>query len=141
MVTVLPALAWCVLAAGAFLVGVSKTALPGVNTISVALYAAVLPAKLSTGVLLVLLMIGDVFALWSYRRHAHWPTLVRMVPAVLVGLVLGAVFLAVASVIFLKWAVREAEDDDAALLEKTRARRRRAEIAAFAAAQESQTHP
>ncbi len=54
---------------------------------------------------------------------------------------MNAVFLAVASVIFLKWAVREAEDDDAALLEKTRARRRRAEIAAFAAAQESQTHP
>ena len=89
-------LAWAGLLCGALLVGFSKTALPGINTLAVALFAAILPAKASTGALLVLLLVGDCFALWNYRRHAHWPTLVRMMPAVIVGLALGGVFLAFA---------------------------------------------
>lgn len=96
MLAEITALGWAALAAGALLVGVSKTALPGVNTVSVALFAAVLPARASTGALLLLLMLGDVFALWAYRRHAHWPTLIRMIPAVLAGVGLGTLFLAVA---------------------------------------------
>ena len=97
--TVLPdltVLAWAGLVCGALLVGFSKTALPGINTLAVALFAAILPAKASTGALLVLLLVGDCFALWNYRRHAHWPTLVRMMPAVIVGLAVGGVFLAFA---------------------------------------------
>jgi len=92
----LSTLAWAALAVSAVLVGFSKTALPGINTLAVAIFAAVLPAKPSTGALLLLLIVGDMFALWTYRKHAHWPTLVRMLPAVLVGLALGAVFLAFA---------------------------------------------
>lgn len=86
-------LSWTLLAVAAFLVGISKTAIPGVNTVSVALFASVLPAKASTGALLLLLIVGDIFALSVYRKHAHWPTLIRMVPAVLLGLVAGAGFL------------------------------------------------
>lgn len=89
-------LAWAGLVCGALLVGFSKTALPGINTLAVALFAAILPARASTGALLVLLLVGDCFALWNYRRHAHWPTLVRMMPAVVVGLAVGGVFLAFA---------------------------------------------
>jgi uncharacterized membrane protein YfcA len=89
-------LAWVLLALSAIIVGVSKTALPGINTISIAIFAAVLPAKASTGALLLLLIVGDAFALWSYRRHANWPTLIRLVPAVIAGLALGALFLALA---------------------------------------------
>ncbi|WP_129656772.1 sulfite exporter TauE/SafE family protein [Rothia halotolerans] len=88
--------AWALLAVAAVLVGVSKTALPGVNTLSIAAFAAVLPARESTGALLILLLVGDAFAMWSYRRHAHWPTLLRLAPSVLAGLALGAVFLALA---------------------------------------------
>src|SRR5699024_8901051 len=93
----LSVLAWLLLAIAALFVGLSKTALPGSNTISVAIFAALLPAKQSTGALLVLLIVGDAFAVWSYRRHASWPVLRRLVPTVLAGLVLGALFLAVAS--------------------------------------------
>lgn len=92
----LGALTWTVLAVAAFLIGVSKTAVPGVGTVSVALAAAVLPARASTAALLLLFIVGDVFALLLYRRHADWATLIRLLPAVLVGLALGAVFLAVA---------------------------------------------
>ena len=91
----LGALAWTLLAVGAVLVGLSKTALPGLGTVAAALFAAVLPARASTAAILLLLILGDIFALAIYRRHADWPTLVRLIPAVAVGLLLGAVFLAV----------------------------------------------
>lgn len=89
--------AWILLAVAGTIVGLSKTALPGANTISVAIFAALLPARTSTGALLLLLIVGDLFALLTWRRHAHWPTLLRLAPAVATGLVLGAAFLAFAS--------------------------------------------
>ena len=93
---VLSALTWAMLALAAILVGVSKTAIPGINTLSIAIFAAVLPAKASTGALLLLLMVGDIFALITYRRHADWRALIKLIPAVAAGVALGAVFLAVA---------------------------------------------
>ena len=72
--------AWLLLGLSAFVVGVSKTAIPGVNTLSVAVFAAVLPARESTGTLLVLLIVADLFAIVSYRRDANWRALVRLPP-------------------------------------------------------------
>ncbi|MEV1085491.1 sulfite exporter TauE/SafE family protein [Streptomyces sp. NPDC050211] len=81
------------LAAAALLVGFSKTAVSGANTVSLAIFAAVLPARASTGVLLPVLIAGDVLAVLTYRRHAHWPTLWRLFPAVAAGVVGGTLFL------------------------------------------------
>ncbi|MFG3248943.1 sulfite exporter TauE/SafE family protein [Streptomyces sp. NPDC048187] len=81
------------LAFAALLVGFSKTAVSGANTVSLAIFAAVLPARASTGILLPVLIAGDVLAVLTYRRHAHWPTLWRLFPAVGVGVVVGTVFL------------------------------------------------
>ncbi|MET8011819.1 sulfite exporter TauE/SafE family protein [Streptomyces sp. NPDC005271] len=81
------------LAVASLLVGFSKTAVSGANTISLAVFAAVLPARESTGVLLPLLIVGDVLAVLTYRRHAHWATLWRLFPAVAVGVVAGTVFM------------------------------------------------
>jgi uncharacterized membrane protein YfcA len=80
------------LAVAALLVGFAKTAVGGVASISVVLFATVLPARESTGALLPLLILGDVFAVTAYREHAHWRTLLRMLPAVVVGVVVGALF-------------------------------------------------
>jgi uncharacterized membrane protein YfcA len=81
------------LAFAALLVGFSKTAVSGANTVSLAVFAAVLPARASTGVLLPVLIAGDVLAVLTYRRHAHWPTLWRLFPAVAAGVVAGTLFL------------------------------------------------
>ncbi|MFD8431706.1 sulfite exporter TauE/SafE family protein [Streptomyces coelicoflavus] len=81
------------LAFAALLVGFSKTAVSGANTVSLAIFAALLPARASTGVLLPILIAGDVLAVLTYRRHAHWPTLWRLFPAVGVGVVVGTLFL------------------------------------------------
>ncbi|MEU4986190.1 sulfite exporter TauE/SafE family protein [Streptomyces sp. NPDC021969] len=81
------------LAFAALLVGFSKTAVSGANTVSLAIFAAVLPARASTGILLPVLIAGDILAVLTYRRHAHWPTLWRLFPAVGVGVVVGTLFL------------------------------------------------
>ena len=92
----LPAYAWALLALAAVIVGFSKTALPGINTVSIAIFAALMPARESTGALLILLIVGDIFAVWSYRKHASWPTILRLAPAVVGGMILGAIFLGLA---------------------------------------------
>ncbi|WP_127820252.1 sulfite exporter TauE/SafE family protein [Microbacterium sp. CPCC 204701] len=85
--------AWALLGIAAVVVGLSKTAVPGAGTIAVAIFAAVLPAKQSTGVLLLLLIVADVFAVAMYRRHADWRALARLAPAVVGGVLVGVVFL------------------------------------------------
>ena len=92
----LPAVGWSLLALAAVITGLSKTALPGAGTLSVAIFAAVLPARQSTGTLLLLLIVADIFAVVAYRRDTNWRALLRLAPAVVVGLLLGAVFLAFA---------------------------------------------
>jgi uncharacterized membrane protein YfcA len=87
--------AWLWLAVAAMLVGVAKTAVAGVGSIAIVIFAAVLPARESTGAILPLLMCGDVIAVSHYRRHADWGTLWRLLPGVLPGLLLGVWFLAV----------------------------------------------
>src|SRR5215204_592769 len=88
--------AWALLAVAAAVVGLSKTAVPGAGTVAVAIFAAVLPARQSTGTILLLLIVADLFAVLAYRRHTNWGALLRLAPAVVVGILLGVVFLAFA---------------------------------------------
>lgn len=82
------------LVAAAVGVGFAKTAIGGVASVSVALFAAVLPARESTGALLPLLLVGDVVAVSIYRQHADWPALLRLLPSVAVGVAVGVVIVA-----------------------------------------------
>lgn len=86
---------WLLLAFGAMLVGFAKTAVGGAGSLAVVMFAAVLPARESTGALLPLLCLGDVIAVRLYHRHADWRILVRLLPGVLPGLILGAWFIGV----------------------------------------------
>ena len=88
--------AWLALVVGALIVGLSKTTVGGLVMVASALFAAVLPARASTGVVLLLLLVGDAFAIRSYARHADWKVLRPAAPWVLAGLVAGAWFLWIA---------------------------------------------
>jgi len=83
---------WAVLAVAAVAVGFAKTAINGAGALAVVLYAWVLPARESTGLLLPVLLAADLVAVAVYRAHADWRVLARMFPWVAVGVVLGAVF-------------------------------------------------
>ncbi|MEI2778208.1 MAG: sulfite exporter TauE/SafE family protein [Tetrasphaera sp.] len=89
----------------ALIIGYSKTALGGLAAISVAIFAGLLPAKQSTAAILLLLIVGDVIACWHYRRDADWALVCRLLPAVVVGLVLGTMFLRVVDDIVLKRSI------------------------------------
>ncbi|MFZ0158636.1 MAG: sulfite exporter TauE/SafE family protein [Kineosporiaceae bacterium] len=97
--------AMLVLALAAVLIGFSKTAVGGVALISVAIFAAVLPSRLSTGVVLPLLLVGDVVAVRTYHAHADWAALLRLIPAVALGVGLGVVFVARADDAFMRQAI------------------------------------
>lgn len=88
--------AWVLLACAAVVIGVSKTAIPGAGMLAIIAFAAVLPAKQSTGTILLLLIAADVFAVAMYRRDANWRALRRLAPAVVVGVLLGVAFMAFA---------------------------------------------
>lgn len=93
----LPVLSWILLLLAGALAGLAKTALPGAATLAVALCAAILPARQSTGLMLLLLMTGDLLAVWSYRRDADLAMLRRLVPSVVTGVAAGALALHLAS--------------------------------------------
>lgn len=93
----LDVLSWALLGAGALVVGLSKTALPGGGTLAVVLFAMALPARESTAALLVLLIVGDLFAISMYRRTVDWVLLRRLISPVLLGVAVGTVFLGLAS--------------------------------------------
>jgi uncharacterized membrane protein YfcA len=82
-------------ALAALLIGLAKTAIGGLASISVAIFASLMPARESTAAILLLLIVGDVFAVWHYHRDADLGLLTRLIPAVIPGLALGALFLAV----------------------------------------------
>lgn len=83
------------LGAAALVIGFAKTGIGGLAAIAIAIFATVMPARESTAAILLLLIIGDLVAVWHYRRHADWAILRKLIPAVLPGLALGALFLAV----------------------------------------------
>lgn len=74
----------------ALMVGFTKTGVPGLGIFAVALFACIVPARVSTGILLIMLIIGDVFAVAYYRRHAVWAHLLPLIPWAIAGIVLGA---------------------------------------------------
>lgn len=73
------------------LIGAHKTGLTGVAALSIPLAAAVFGAKLSTGVLLPILIMGDIFAVVHYWPHTDWRCIVHLVPGSIVGVVIAVV--------------------------------------------------
>ena len=78
-----------VVVVGAMLLGLAKTGLPGINMVFVPILASILPAKESTGFLLPLLIVGDIFAVTYYRSHTQWRHLARLLPFSLLGIGAG----------------------------------------------------
>ena len=80
---------WFLIVGCSILIGMSKTGVPGVSMIVVPTLALIFGGKQSTGVLLPILITGDVFAVIYYHRHAHWPHLLRALPWAVAGLFLA----------------------------------------------------
>jgi uncharacterized membrane protein YfcA len=82
---------WGFALVAAFLIGLSKTGIQGLGALPVAIFASILPARVSTGVVLPLLICGDMMAVTIYHRHAVWPHLWKLFPWAAFGIVVGFV--------------------------------------------------
>lgn len=73
----------------ALLVGMSKTGVHGVSMIAVPLLATSFGGKESSGLMLPLLIMADVFGVSYYHRHAEWRFLIKLFPWAIVGVLIG----------------------------------------------------
>ena len=75
----------------AFLLGVSKSGIKGIASLIVTGLALVYGAKNSTGILMPLLLVGDVFAITYYKRHVQKEYIIKMLPWMVIGVLIGVV--------------------------------------------------
>lgn len=80
---------WILIALAAFIVGLSKAGLKGIDMLNVTLMAIVFGSKASTGIVLPLLCTADIMAVIYYHRHAQWPHFRRLVPWMMAGILIG----------------------------------------------------
>ena len=83
---------WILAFLASFILGIHKAGIKGIAVIVVAMMAAVFGGKPSTGILLPLLISGDIFAVFYYHRHAEWKYLIRLMPWMVIGVLVGAWF-------------------------------------------------
>ena len=89
MVDSLSTLDWSLAIIASFLLGISKSGLKGIGIIIVTILALVFGSKASTGIIMPLLVVGDIFAIIYYRRHVQWKYLFKLLPWMVIGVLVG----------------------------------------------------
>jgi uncharacterized membrane protein YfcA len=82
---------WFLIAMAAFIIGLSKAGIKGIDMLNVTLMALVFGGKASTGIVLPLLCLGDMMAVKYYHRHAQWKHFWKLLPWMVVGILVGVV--------------------------------------------------
>lgn len=75
----------------ALITGMTKTGITGLGLISIPLMALAFGARESTGVLLPMLVMADVLAVIYYHRSANWKIILKILPAAIIGVGIGAI--------------------------------------------------
>src|SRR4030095_3509973 len=84
---------WLLIMLSAFLLGLAKAGLKGIDMMNVTIMAIVFGGKTSTGIVLPLLCAADILAVKYYNRHAQWShfwkLMAWMVLCILIGVYVG----------------------------------------------------
>ena len=80
---------WLLILAAAFIIGLSKAGLKGIDMMNVTIMALVFGGKASTGIVLPLLCVADIMAVKYYHRHAQWPHFWKLLPWMMLGILMG----------------------------------------------------
>jgi uncharacterized protein len=80
---------WLLIFLAAFIIGLAKAGLKGIDMMNVTIMAIVFGGKASTGVVLPLLCVADIFAVIYYNRHAQWPHFWKLMPWMILGVLIG----------------------------------------------------
>ncbi|MEJ8560945.1 sulfite exporter TauE/SafE family protein [Yoonia sp. GPGPB17] len=81
--------AYLALFAASLLVGFSKTSVGGMVILAVPLVAIGFPAKDSIGILLPIMVFGDIMAVIYYRRSCDWSIILKFFPITAIGILIG----------------------------------------------------
>jgi uncharacterized protein len=84
---------WILAVVAAFGVGIGKAGLSGTSMFHVLIFAFLFGARASTGVVLPLLLVGDVAAVRTFHQHARWDYVRRILPPACLGVVVAAWFM------------------------------------------------
>ncbi|NDI35328.1 sulfite exporter TauE/SafE family protein [Chengkuizengella sediminis] len=79
----------CLTILAALLIGFSKTGIPSAGIFFVVILASIFPAKESVGILLPMLIAADIVAVIYYRRTVVWKYLIKLIPWVISGIIIG----------------------------------------------------
>ncbi len=82
---------WVVYFGCAILIGMSKSGIQNIGTLTVPLFALIFGAKLSTGIVLILLIMADLLAVIYYRKKFIWAEVLKLIPLALIGLITGLI--------------------------------------------------
>ncbi len=92
------AVAFSVAVIAVLLIGIAKAGFGGgVGLLTTPLMSLVMPAKITVGFLLPLLIIADGFTLFHHRGHWDKPNLKMLVPSAFIGIILGVLLIDVVS--------------------------------------------
>ncbi len=80
---------WLLLCIAAFGIGITKSGFSGVSLVHVLIFAYVFEARASTGIVLPMLIAGDVIAMLMYGKHADWGYVKNMLGPAMLGVILG----------------------------------------------------
>ncbi len=80
---------WFLILLAAFIIGLSKAGLKGIDMLNVTIMAIVFGGKASTGIVLPLLCLADIGAVWYYNRHAQWKHFRKLIPWMMAGILIG----------------------------------------------------
>jgi uncharacterized membrane protein YfcA len=80
---------WLLILLAAFIIGLSKAGIKGIDMMNVTIMAIVFGSKTSTGIVLPLLCLGDVMAVAYYHRHAQWKHFWKLLPWMIIGILIG----------------------------------------------------
>ncbi len=76
----------------AFIIGLSKTAIPGAGLLATPVLAVVFHGRSLPGAALGILLFADLFAVRAYKHATRWDVLRPLAPWVAAGFVVGAAF-------------------------------------------------
>lgn len=80
---------WYLAVFAALGIGIAKSGFSGVGLFPVVVFAGIFGAKVSTGALLPMLIVGDISSLLAFRQHARWDYVRRILPPAVIGILAG----------------------------------------------------
>ena len=85
----LPFWSWIGLFSSAFFIGMAKGGIKGTGLFVIPIMAILFGGKVSSGIVLPMLLLADFFAVRHYKGNTEWKTLWKLLPMALMGIWMG----------------------------------------------------